>query len=199
MDHRNTLPFEASGTDARSTHPARARKRRSPLLGLAGLGLLAGMLALSAPATASRYSPAMAAPAKGFAFSGMRGEQVRLSDYRGKWVLVNFWAPWCPICRAEVPHLNQLDRRDDVSVVGIAMDYGPDQRDALEMARSMAFVNVLGGNRRELDNASTQVGPVQLYPMSYLYNPQGERVAQLFGPVTEDRVRRAMESADQVH
>ena len=59
----------------------------------------------------------------------------------------------------------------------------------------MTFVNVLGGNSIEGDNASTQVGPVHFYPTSYLYDPTGRQVARLFGPVTEDRVRKAMQEA----
>jgi len=40
----------------------------------------------------------------------IRGRQLRLSDYRGKVVLINFWATWCPPCRAEVPDLVRLQR-----------------------------------------------------------------------------------------
>ena len=42
------------------------------------------------------------ATAQGFVFKDMQGQAQRLSDYRGKWVLVNFWATWCPPCLEEV-------------------------------------------------------------------------------------------------
>ena len=127
-----------------------------------------------------------------FSFTDIRGKQARHSDYRGRRILVNFRAPWCPLCRVEVPHLNSIENSRDISVVGVAMDYGPDRGNASQMARSMSFVNVLGGNSIERDNASTGVGPVHFYPTSYLYDPTGRQVARLFGPVTEDRVRSAM-------
>jgi len=106
---------------------------------------------------------------------------------------VNFWAPWCPLCRMEMPHLNHIDKSNDIEVVGIAMDYGMDTESTLEVAKSMTYPNVLGGNRFDPANASTQVGPVHFYPVSYLYNPNGEQVARLTGLVSETRLRKAIE------
>jgi thiol-disulfide isomerase/thioredoxin len=47
-------------------------------------------------------------PAPGFALPDMDGERHRLADYRGKVILVNFWATWCPPCRREMPALEAL-------------------------------------------------------------------------------------------
>jgi thiol-disulfide isomerase/thioredoxin len=63
------------------------------------------------------------------------GKTLRLSDYRGKWVLMNFWAPFCPACRAEVQLLNALNRRKDFVVIGISLDYGPDRNVVPDMAK----------------------------------------------------------------
>ncbi len=52
----------------------------------------------------------------------IKGRQLRLSDYRGKVVLINFWATWCPPCRAEVPYLVKLQRNyrgHGLRVIGI--------------------------------------------------------------------------------
>jgi peroxiredoxin len=79
-------------------------------------------------------SPTFDAPfptaAKDFTAQGWDGKPVRLSDYRGKVVLVNFWASWCKTCAAEKPSLNQLqaDLADDnVVVLALASDkeWGP--------------------------------------------------------------------------
>jgi thiol-disulfide isomerase/thioredoxin len=63
-------------------------------------------------------------PAADFALKNLRGNVVRLSDFRGKVVLVNFWATWCSACLAEIGDLNALQKRlgDRVVILGIALD-----------------------------------------------------------------------------
>jgi len=56
--------------------------------------------------TLTPMEPPVAAP--GFTLDDMDGKSHSLSDYRGKWVLINFWATWCPPCRKEMPSLEQL-------------------------------------------------------------------------------------------
>jgi peroxiredoxin len=66
-------------------------------------------------------------PANDFALRDLRGNIVRLSDFRGKVVLVNFWATWCSACFAEVGDLNALQKRlgDRAVILGIALDGVP--------------------------------------------------------------------------
>jgi thiol-disulfide isomerase/thioredoxin len=78
---------------------------------LAFLALPGGLLAAqdSVPElsyTLTPMEPPVAAP--GFTLDDMDGKSHSLSDYRGKWVLINFWATWCPPCRKEMPSLEQL-------------------------------------------------------------------------------------------
>lgn len=59
----------------------------------------------------------------------VEGRTVRLSDYRGKVVLINFWATWCPPCRAEMPDLVKLQReygKDGLQIIGVT--YPPERR-----------------------------------------------------------------------
>jgi thiol-disulfide isomerase/thioredoxin len=140
--------------------------------------------------------PACASKAIDFQFSDVAGKTPHLSDFHGKWVLVNFWAPWCPLCWAEVATLNNLNKRNDFVVIGVGLDYGPDAGVVKETARrhDLDFTAVIaGGARREPDSPYRQVGPVDFFPTSYLYDPTGEIVMFIPGQVRGEKLRTFME------
>lgn len=131
-----------------------------------------------------------------FEFVDVNGKSVKLADLRGQWVLVNFWAPWCPLCWAEVPTLVELDKRKDFTVIGIGLDYGPDAASAKKTAEKHDFdvtAIVAGGARRDPDSPFRQVGPVDFFPTSYLYDPEGEIVMFVPGQVRGNKVKTFME------
>lgn len=133
---------------------------------------------------------AHAAPAIDFDFTDTKGKSVRLSDYQGKWVLVNFWAPWCPRCKMEFPELNDLDARNDFVVIGVAMDYGIDEGSVHSTIQrfNLRFPQIIGGNRRDPNSPALQVGPVDFYPTSYLYAPNGEIVMFVPGIISKQKI-----------
>lgn len=135
-------------------------------------------------------SQAHAAKAVNFNFTDSKGKTIQLSDYRGKWVLVNFWAPWCPRCKMEFPELNDLDARSDFVVIGVAMDYGIDEAAVHATAQrfNLRFPQVIGGNRRDPNSPALQVGPVDYYPTSYLYAPDGEIVMFVPGIISKHKI-----------
>lgn len=135
-------------------------------------------------------SQAFASKAINFSFTDTKGKAIQLSDYRGKWVLVNFWAPWCPRCKMEFPELNDLDARSDFVVIGVAMDYGIDEGSVHTTIQrfNLRFPQVIGGNRRDPNNPALQVGPVDFYPTSYLYAPDGEIVMFVPGIVSKQKL-----------
>lgn len=129
------------------------------------------------------------AVADGFTLKDSKGKVHHLSDYKGKWVLVNFWATWCPPCLEEIPDLIALHdahKNKDLEVIGIAMDYR-DPKSVVEFADSMfiSYPIVLGTAK-----IADQIGPIRGLPMTYLYNPQGKIVANNVGALT----RQAVES-----
>ncbi|MFC1838102.1 TlpA disulfide reductase family protein [Thermodesulfobacteriota bacterium] len=66
-------------------------------------------------------------PAPNFTLPGLDGESVSLDDYRGKVVLLNIWATWCPPCVAEAPSLEKLNKRfkdDDFKLLTVSIDEG---------------------------------------------------------------------------
>ena len=139
---------------------------------------------------------AWAGKAINFALTDTKGKVQRLSDYKGKWVLVNFWAPWCPRCWMEFPLLNDLDARKDVVVLGVAMDYGMDEAAVHNYISryNLRYPQFLAGNRKDADSPAHQIGPVDFYPTSYLYAPDGELVMFIPGIVSENRLTAFMDS-----
>lgn len=158
---------------------------------------LLGMLLIACAALMSGASAANE-PVKAinFKFTDISGKTIQLSDFKGKWVLVNFWAPWCPLCWVEVPTLNELNKRRDFVVIGVGLDYGPDEnvvRDTASRHNLDFHAVVAGGARRNQDSPFRQVGPVDFYPTSYIYDPNGEIVMFIPGQVRLNRVLAFME------
>lgn len=127
------------------------------------------------------------AQATDFELEDMQGKIHRLSDYRGKWVLVNFWATWCPPCLSEIPELAGLHtahQGKDLVVIGIAMDYRSSRTVAdFALAHHINYPLVLG-NRK----IAAQIGDLEVLPTSYLYAPNGEQVSYQAGEITRDSV-----------
>lgn len=147
--------------------------------------------------------PAQAEGAKAisFVYSDIDGRPVRLADYQGKWVLVNFWAPWCPLCKIQIPNLNKLNQRPDFRVIGIALEYGDESaiRDAIKSSSIRFDAIIAGGARRDRDGAQRQIGPVDFFPTSYLYDPEGEIVMFIPGQMRMPRILSFMEQWQAEH
>jgi thiol-disulfide isomerase/thioredoxin len=130
---------------------------------------------------------ALGAAAQGFTLEDIQGKTHRLDDYRGKWVLVNFWATWCSPCLDEIPELISLHNAHqdkDLLVIGIAMDSGSRKKVAdFTVAHGMSYPVVMGDRK-----ITAQIGAVDVLPVSYLYNPKGEQVSYQAGELTRASV-----------
>ncbi len=126
------------------------------------------------------------ASASAFTLTDSRGKVHKLSNYKGKWVLVNFWATWCPPCLEEIPDLVALheNKKNKLVVIGVAMDYR-DPKEVLAFAEQqmISYPIVLGDSQ-----SVAEVGPVRGLPTTYLYDPQGKVVAYNVGALTRSAV-----------
>ncbi len=125
----------------------------------------------------------LSAHAEGFVLQDMQGKTHKLSDYRGKWVLVNFWATWCPPCLHELPELDELHsahKDKDLVVIGIATNYA--NRGVVESflkIHPLSYPVVLGTAK-----TYAAIGSAEVLPTSYLYAPNGKQVAVETNEVT---------------
>lgn len=117
------------------------------------------------------------------------GVHYQLADLKGKWVLVNFWAPWCPICLDEMPEFNALHKQhQDLQVIGVAVMYRKKQ-EVLDVVRKQAisYPVVLGS-----EDIASEFGEMKGMPTSFLYAPSGKLVGHHDGPLTQREVEQVM-------
>ena len=108
------------------------------------------------------------------------GQGVRLADFRGKFVLLNFWATWCPPCVDEMPSLNLVHERlsdRGLVVLGISVDEQKDEYEAFLEGANIRFPTVRDPERK----VSTLFGTVK-YPETYLIDREGIVIRKYIGP-----------------
>jgi len=117
-------------------------------------------------------------------YQTLKGEQKNLSDHLGKWVVINYWATWCPPCRVEIPELIMFhdEHKDrDAIVLGFSMESASRQK-------LLDFVEESMINYPIIPNAKSypQIGEVPGLPTTFLINPKGEVVASQVGMITAE-------------
>ena len=117
------------------------------------------------------------------------GVHYRLSEQKGNWVLVNFWAPWCAPCLQEMPDLDALQKQHrDLLVIGVAVLYRKKQDviDAIQKT-SVSYPIVLGD-----EDIASDFGEMKGMPTSFLYSPSGKLVGHHDGPLTQADIEQVM-------
>lgn len=150
--------------------------------------LLNLLLALSI-IVASQLAIAEIAVSVNFVLKDTAGVKHQLSSYKGKWVLINYWATWCPPCLEEVPDLvNMYDRRKkkDLMVIGVVLDY-KSVKEVTDYVDDMlmSYPIVLGD-----DAVTSQIGSAEVLPTTFIYNPQGELVKIKRGLITKQYIEK---------
>lgn len=155
---------------------------RSLMLGLALLATL--ILALT-------FTRTSAATQVDFVLPDMDGKTHRLSDYRGKWIVVNYWATWCPPCLEELPELERfhLDHQArNAMVLGINMErITPKALRRFVDEQKLSYPILMAEPA-----AATELGKVPGMPVSFLIDPQGRVVARKLGAVTAKTIEKLL-------
>ena len=129
-----------------------------------------------------------------FTLPDLDGDAHSLSDYRGKWVLVNYWATWCPPCLEELPELEVFHSNSDgrAVVLGVNMEaIGQQRLRAFVEEQFLSFPILVASERPTREQL---IGPVDGLPTSYLITPSGEVVARQVGQITAKAINAFIDS-----
>ena len=120
------------------------------------------------------------------AFTGADGASRRLSEWRGKAVLLNLWATWCAPCKAEMPSLDRLQAKlggDKFAVLAISMDRtGLEKPQSFFASNGISHLAVYNDPQAE----ATAVLRASGLPLSVILDGQGREIARLIGPADWD-------------
>jgi len=122
----------------------------------------------------------LSAYAEGWTLTDQQGKDYVQTDSHGKWVLVNFWAPWCSSCLQEMPDLVSLqDRYPSIQILGVAIMYRSRQK--VNDIKNKFHLNypVVMGN----EDIASDFGSIRGLPTSYLYAPNGVLIRKFNGSV----------------
>ena len=132
-----------------------------------------------------------------FELKSLDGKQVRLSDFRGKAVLLNFWATWCAPCKIEMPWFVDLQKQyaaQGLQVIGVAMDDSGEETIAKFVKEMAVNYPVLIGKEAVGD----AYGGVEFLPTTFIIDRRGKVVDRVFGLTGrsefEDDIKKALGS-----
>jgi peroxiredoxin len=182
---------------------APAGSGRSALI-LLGIGLVVGLIAGAAvfiglppqavrsdagpggPTGTPAPAPVVGAPAPDFTLLALTGEEVTLSDLRGRVVLVNFWATWCGPCRLEMPHIQKKyagTEGQGLTVLAINMDEAASDVSAFADELGLTFPILM-----DAGNAVTTLYRVRGFPTTFFINRDGMIDRQHIGYMSEGQL-----------
>jgi cytochrome c biogenesis protein CcmG/thiol:disulfide interchange protein DsbE len=129
-----------------------------------------------------------------FTLTALDGSRVKLSEFQGKAILLNFWATWCSPCRVEMPWFADLQKqygKDGLVVLGVAMDDS-------EPANIAKFANELGVNYPVLlgtNQVSDDYGDVQYLPTTFYIGRDGTIVDKMTGLLDRKDIEQAVKKS----
>lgn len=121
-----------------------------------------------------------------FSLPRLDGGELALSELRGNWVVLNYWATWCAPCRKEIPDLSELhDAREDIVILGLAFedtDIETFEEFLAEFNPTYPMVMV------DVYSPPEPFGAPRVLPTTIILHPDGRAVKAFLGPVTRSAI-----------
>ena len=133
-----------------------------------------------------------------FEVTSLTGETVKLSDYKGKKVILNFWASWCPPCKAEMPHMQNFyedyAEEENVEILAVNLtteDHGLDKVEQFVADYGLTFPIPLDEDGKLLDIYQTIT-----IPTTYMLDTNGVIQNKIVGPMDEQMMMDFVKSLE---
>ena len=198
-------PLPAPEAPATPDTPQRP-SRKAAWLSMTAVGIALALLWLAStpPEDGDALPPSSIEEAEAAAFVGkparldftlkdMHGADVRLSSFKGKVILINFWATWCGPCKAEIPSLVELQDqyRGDLVILGLSTTDTPDQIKPYADEYKMNYPVLITKDREEVQDA---YGPMWGIPMSIIVDREGRIAKRHAGIGTKEQFEREIKA-----
>jgi thiol-disulfide isomerase/thioredoxin len=113
------------------------------------------------------------------------GHEIKLSELKGKWIIINYWADWCDSCMAEIPQLNNFYvHNQDKSVVLLGVNY--DHLPADQLKQSVKKRQILYPVLLEDPSSIWGLGAMEAIPVTFIIDPKGVVKKMIVGATTEN-------------
>ena len=125
-----------------------------------------------------------------FSFKDIKGKTHQFSDFRGKWVLVNYWGTYCPPCIEEIPDLVDFSDKHKSNAVILGMDAGGNNiKDLADFAEENMMDYLIAPVQ---ESTLTAFGVLMGIPTTYVVTPSGHLAARVVGIIDLDAVEQLM-------
>ncbi|MFN2137137.1 MAG: TlpA family protein disulfide reductase [Candidatus Promineifilaceae bacterium] len=129
-------------------------------------------------------------PAPAFTLTSLTGESVSLSDYQGEWVIINFWATWCPPCVDEMPYLQSLSDRG-LNIVGVNAFEPAEDVDQFITEYSIKFPILMDPDINTILDYQARA-----LPRTVIVAPDGTIALRISGPIDGEQLDPWLEEHD---
>jgi thiol-disulfide isomerase/thioredoxin len=165
-------------------------RARSACLG--GL-LVAGLICLNALRALAQETSTARTPAPDWQLNDLNDKTVKFSDFRGKVVILDFWATWCVPCRVEIPNFVELQKQygdKGLRVVGVSLDeQGPEVVKKFVKQFGVTYPIVIGNQK-----VAEAYGGIDAIPTTFVIDRQGRIVNQHMGYIDKDVFEKEIQS-----
>jgi thiol-disulfide isomerase/thioredoxin len=162
------------------------RKTIRQFMGRAVLAVLFSLLSVCAWADYETEEPV------DFTLQKLGGGAVSVSDFRGEWVVVNYWATWCKPCVKEMPELSELhDQNEELTVLGLAYEDLDDSDFDAFLQKTPVSYPIL---KVDVYDPPQPFGAPRVLPTTIILDREGRAVKGFLGPVTREDIENYLDS-----